>query len=313
MSTIAELATLLEEICPGDGYHATAVQGFYVNRWSTLEVPRTSLEQPVLCVVAQGAKSVLLESERVLYDEGTFLLVSLHLPLAGQIERATKTKPFLGVALVLDFEEIRFLAQQMELPGETDPILSYGLQVGHAGDELVDAVIRLLRVSQGAEQAAVLAPLFRREIYIRLLMSKQGDMLRQMANDRGLAPSVAKGLDWLRQHYREPIAMEDLARAMAMSSSAMYTSIRRVTGMSPLQYLKQLRLQEARRALLFGENVVGEVSRQVGYSSLSQFSREYRRFFGCPPQEDIRRLRGSTMQRESRPQEAPRMTAQLLA
>ncbi len=289
------LAQLIEKICPREGSHATEIAGLFLTRYTKTDVPRNSLDQAVFCVVAQGAKSILLNQQRVLYDPNRYLLVSLDLPLVGQVEKATRTKPFLGLSLVLDFEELASLMRQAALPHETAPPLRPGLAVGCMEEDLLDAVTRLTLLLTKPGQIAVLAPLIKREIFYRLLLSEQGGLLRRMVADSGKVQRVAAGLAWLQRNAARPIRMEELAREMHMSPSAMHSWFRAVTSMSPLQYQKQLRLQQARRMLLAEPLDAGTVSQRVGYESASQFSREYRRFFGFPPMQDVQRLRASTL------------------
>ena len=291
MANIAHLAGILAAVCPQDGSHATIVPGLYLTRSSTTAVPRNSLDQAVFCVVAQGAKCTLLHEQRFVYDPGKFLLVSLDLPLVGQIIGASKAKPFLGLSLVLDFDEIASLLQDARLPHETAVPPRSGLVVGCMQDDLLDAVTRLAALLQKPAQAAILAPLIRREMYYLLLLSEHGALLRHMVTGSGKVQRVAAGLAWLRRNATRSIRVEELAREMRMSPSAMHSWFRAVTSMSPLQFQKQLRLQEARRILSSEAVDAGSVSRRVGYESASQFSREYRRFFGEPPLRDVERLR----------------------
>jgi AraC-like DNA-binding protein len=291
MGEMSTLAVLIDDVCPREGSHATAVEGLFLTRYSTTEVPRNSLHQAVFCVVAQGAKSTLLNEQRFRYDHNKYLLVSLDLPLVGQIEEASRSKPFLGLSLVLDFDEIASLMRESNLPHETAPPLRPGLMVGSMDDDLLDAVIRLTRLLKKPDRVAVLAPLVKREIFYKLLLSEQGGLLRRMVADSGKVQRVAAGLAWLRRNVARQVRMDELAREMRMSPSAMHSWFRAVTSMSPLQYQKQLRLQEARRMLLCESLDAATVSRRVGYESASQFSREYRRLFGAPPMQDMERLR----------------------
>ena len=291
MARAARLAEMIQGQCQREGSHETAIGGLFLTRYSTTEVPRTSVNQAVFCVVAQGSKSTLLNNQRFVYDPDKYLLVSLDLPLVGQIEQASRAKPFLGLSLVLDLEEIASLMRETHLPREVAPPLRPGLMVGSMDDDLMDAVVRLTELLRKPAQIAVLAPLIRREIFYKLLLSEQGGLLRRIAADSGKVQRVAAGLAWLKRNLYRPIRMEELAREMRMSPSAMHTWFRAVTSMSPLQYQKQLRLQEARRILLTESLDAGTASRRVGYESASQFSREYRRFFGNPPMQDIEHLR----------------------
>ncbi len=294
MPTTAKLAGMIQEMCPREGSHGTEIEGLFLTRSSTTEVPRTSLHKAVFCVVAQGAKCTLLNEQRFIYDSNKYLLVSLDLPLVGQIEEASPAKPFLGLSLVLDFDEIGSLMRETDLPHESAPPLRPGLTVGSMDDDLLNAVIRLAGLLKKPSQVPIIAPLIRREIFYKLLLSEQGGLLRRMAAGSGKVQRVASGLAWLRRNVARPIRMEELAREMRMSPSAMHSWFRAVTSMSPLQYQKQLRLQEARRMLLSESLDAGTVSRRVGYESASQFSREYRRFFGAPPMQDIEHLRAAS-------------------
>lgn len=293
MLKMDQLAGMISDLCPGEGSYPTGIDGLFLTRATTTEVPRTSLQSAVFCVVAQGAKSILLNQQRFIYDANKYLLVSLDLPLVGQIEEASPARPFLGLSLVLDCDEIARLVQDAHLPRENAAPVRHALTVGSMDDDLLDAVTRMACLLKKPAQITVLAPLIRREIFYKLLISEQGSLLRRMAAASGKVQRVTAGLAWLRRNLAEPIRMEELAREMHMSSSAMHSWFRAVTAMSPLQYQKQLRLQEARRMLLSEALDAGTVSRRVGYESASQFSREYRRFFGAPPMQDVERLRAA--------------------
>lgn len=286
-----DLAAVIEALCPRDGSHGTEIEGLFLTRYSTTDIPRTSLQQAVFCVVAQGSKSIFVNEKRLVYDPEHYLLVSLDLPLVGQLEQASLTKPFLGLSLVLDLEEIASLAREANLPAELGSHPRPDLMVAAMDEELMDAVVRITSLLNKPSQISILAPLLRKEIYYKLLLSEQGGLLRRMVANSGSIPRVAAGLAWIRKNLTRPIRMEDLAREMRMSPSGMYRCFRAVTAMSPLQYQKQLRLQEARRLMMAESLDAGTVSFRVGYVSSSQFSREYRRFFGAPPRQDIERLR----------------------
>ena len=293
MPGIECLAKIIGERCPLEGSYPTGIPGLFLTRSSTIDAPRNSLEQAVFCVVAQGSKSTLLNEERFLYDRNKYLLVSLDLPLVGQIEEASASKPFLGLSLVLDFKEIGLILRESDLPPDDTPPLRPGLMVGSLDQDLLDAVIRLAELLKKPKEISFLSPLIRREIFYRLLLSEQGGMLRRMVADNGKIQRVSAGLAWLRRNAARPIRMEELSREMRMSPSAMHSWFRAVTSMSPLQFQKQLRLQEARRLMLSDSLDAGSASRRVGYESASQFSREYRRFFGAPPLRDIAKLRAA--------------------
>ena len=287
----AELASLLANLCATDGSHRTAIEGLFLTRFSTTKTPRSSLSSAVFCVVAQGAKSAQQNGQRFLYDASKYLLVPLDLPLTGQIEEASQKRPFLGLSLVLDFDELSVVVQEAGLgkpaPSAADP----GLIVQDMDEELLDAVTRLVRLLRTPTMVPMLAPLVRKEIYFRLLMSSQRSLLLRVLAEHGKTRRIAAGLDWLRRNAARTFRMEELARELHMSPSTMHSWFREVTAMSPLQFQKQLRLQEARRLMLSEGVDANAAGRRVGYESASQFTREYKRFYGAPPMRDVEALR----------------------
>ena len=289
---VARLATLIARSCDGDGYHRTEIPGLYLTRLSTTCTPRTSIDRALFCVVAQGAKQILLGAERYVYDPSSYLLVPLDLPLVGEIVAATPDRPLLGLTIELDFPTLGALMLEARLPSASPPRPQRQLFVSALDDDLLDAVIRYVTLLQHPEQCGVLAPLIRQEIFYRLLLGEQREFLYRMTAVNGQVGRIAAGIAWLKRNMAHPVRMDDLARELHMSVSTMHAWFRSVTGMSPLQFLKNLRLQEARRVLLTEDADAATVSRRVGYESPSQFSREYRRLFGAPPLRDIAQLRG---------------------
>ena len=290
---IEQLAALIAEMSDRDGSYLTAIPGFYLSRLSTTNAPRHNFASAVFCVVAQGVKSVLLNHERYVYDQSKYLVVSLGLPLVGQIIEATPEEPFLGISMELDFAEIGSLSVEAGLSLESDARNQRSLFVNRLDDELLDAVIRLVCLLKKPAQIPILAPLIRREIFYKLLLSEQGGLLRGMTLENSQARRIAAGIGWLKKNALKPVRMAELALEVNMSPSTMHSWFKAVTTMSPLQFQKQLRLQEARRMLLAETTDAAAVSQRVGYESPSQFSREYRRLFGNPPLRDIERLRSA--------------------
>ena len=287
----AELAALIGKLCTADGSHRTEIDGLWLTRFSTTETPRSSLSSAVFCVVAQGAKSTQQNGQRYFYDASRYLLVPLDLPLTGQIEEASRKRPFLGLTLVLDFDELSAVVQDAGLGAATPAAADAGLTVQAMDEELLDAVTRLVRLLRTPALVPMLAPLIRREIYYRLLMSAQRSLLLRVLAEHGKTRRIAAGLDWLRRNAARTIRMEELARELHMSPSTMHSWFREVTAMSPLQFQKQLRLQEARRLMLAEGVDANGAGRRVGYESASQFTREYKRFYGAPPMRDVAALR----------------------
>ncbi|WAS99306.1 AraC family transcriptional regulator [Nannocystis punicea] len=287
----AELAALLLRHTPGDGVHATAIPRLSLIRAARPGEPLVLLHQPALCVIAQGSKRVHLADEVYLYDASRFLVVSVDLPVTGQVVAASPAAPYLCLRLDLDPAELAQMLLQLGPPPPVAQPPARGLYLSHMTPAMLDAVLRLARLLDAPEDIPVLAPLAVRELSYRLLKTDEGWRLRQIAAGDGQARRIARAIDWLKQHYAEPLKIDEFARELRMSPSSLHHHFKAVTAMSPLQYQKQLRLQEARR-LMFSEALdAASAAFRVGYESASQFSREYSRLFGDPPARDLRRLR----------------------
>ena len=252
--------------------------------------PTDILYEPALCVIAQGSKAVMLGGEEYRYDAERFLLVAADIPAMARVVRASASEPYLAMKLLLDPLEVGEVVAQVG-PQELKEPPARALDVGELEPTLLDAVTRLVELLPRPQDARALAPLVRREITYRLLMGPQGPRLRQIVSGTGQGQRVTQALRWLKAHYVEPLRVETLARQAGMSPSALHHHFKAVTAMSPLQYHKRLRLQEARRLMLGEALEAAEASFRVGYESPSQFSREYRRLFGAPPRRDVEALR----------------------
>lgn len=294
MTGLERLTKALSMLVSQDGTSTTEIKGVFLNRSSTTDVPRLADSQPFFCVVAQGAKDVLVNAHPYRCFPGNYLLCTLGVPISGQVVEASPGKPYFGVSIVLDFNEIASVLRDADLrtplPKVVDPAIS-----AHAlDDELLDAVTRLAELLRKPDQVSFLAPLIMREIYYKLLISDNHALLRRMLDHNTKVQRVLSGLAWLKQNATRNVRMTELARHLNMSTSSMNAWFRDVTSMSPLQFQKQLRLQEA-RLMMTSENVdVTTASSRVGYDSPSQFNREYKRFFGAPPSYDVKRLRSSS-------------------
>lgn len=242
--------------------------------------------EPMVCLILEGAKSTTLGRESYPYRAGQYLVVSEDLPVSGRVIQA----PYLAVGVPLDPVMIAELLMEIEgaVP-ETAPVR--GLAVSEMDDDLIDTVIRLVRLMDRPEQAPVLGPMIRRELAWRLLVGERSGMMRQLAASDGRSAQVKRAIRWLRQNYAEPMRIERLAEVAGMSETSLHRHFKAVTAMSPLQYQKQIRLQEARHRLLSQGRDVAGVGFAVGYDSPSQFSREYARLFGRPPGRDLERLK----------------------
>ncbi|SDZ20829.1 AraC-type DNA-binding protein [Amycolatopsis xylanica] len=284
---------LLDEISAIIAAHArpdqlTPIDGLLVSKAET-SAPDYSLTEPLLVVMARGGKRMLLGDEVFEYRAGQCLVVTADLPVTGHFLGATPRTPALGMGLVLRPAVIAPLL--LEAPAR--PRGETGLPAMGTADadaDLLDAVRRMLRLLDRPADAAVLAPLLEREILWRLLTGPHGAMIRQIGTAGSGLTHVSRAIRWIRDNYAEPMRIEDLARLAGMSPSAFHRHFRAVTAMSPLQFQKRIRLQEARSLLVARAGDVAGVGHLVGYDSPSQFNREYRRLFGAPPGQDASRL-----------------------
>jgi len=292
------LAAIIARFTGGDGIFPTALPGVtFVSAHAPTE-PVYGVQDPALCIIAQGRKRVLLGGEQFVYDRDHFLLVSVDLPAAGQVIQARPDEPYLCLRLVLEPAQIRaFLAETRAAGGNLDwlPPVSpkRGIAVSRVDFGLMDAVTRLAELLETPGDIPMLAPMIQREIIYRLLRGEQGGLLRRIAAESGREQSVGRAIEWIKTHYAAPLHIETMARDLGMSPSGLHHHFKAVTALSPLQFQKQLRLQEARRLMLADDLDAASAGYRVGYESASQFSREYRRLFGEPPSRDIARLRSS--------------------
>jgi AraC-like DNA-binding protein len=278
----------------------TPIDGLLLSKVETDE-PDHSLTDALLIVMAQGGKRLLLGDQVFEYRAGQCLIVAADLPVTGDFRDASPQVPSLAVGLALRPAAIASLLLQAPIARHSrttaDPP---AIATAQAGPELLDAVARMLRLLDHPSDAPVLAPLIEQEILWRLLTGPHGGMIRQIGlADSGLS-HVTRAIGWIRDNYAEPMRISDLAGLAAMSPSAFHRAFRAVTGMSPLQYQKRIRLQEARSLLVARPGDVTGVGHLVGYDSPTQFNREYRRLFGAPPGQDAARLRADTRLHDTR-------------
>ncbi|WP_093179164.1 AraC family transcriptional regulator [Variovorax sp. YR266] len=288
----AELAACIDRLADGEGAFTTAIPRLIVGKVSRILHPVHTVYEPALCVIAQGSKRVLLGDEVYVYDPSQYLVFAQNLPVAGQVVDASPESPHLAMRLNLDVKEITALALEFgfaDRPAERRA--ERGIYTGELTTTLLEPLLRLLALLEIPEDVPALAPLVIREIVYRLLKSPDGWRLAQLAVVESHSQRVTQVIELLRKRYTETLRMEELARQVHWSVSALHHHFKAITAMSPLQYQKQLRLQEARRMML-GESIdAAAAGHRVGYDSQSQFTREYSRFFGAPPARDIKRLR----------------------
>jgi AraC-like DNA-binding protein len=272
----------------------TAIPGLSLFRRNEPTQPESRMYEPRICLIAQGAKRVLLGDDTYVYGERHFLITSVNLPTVVQITKASREKPCLGLMLKLDQREISQLMVDSNLPLSRPQHSSRGMATGEVTLPLLTAFQRLVDLLAEPKDIPILAPIIQREIFYRLLVGDQGARLRQIATAGSQSQQIARAIDWLKDNFTRPLRIDDLATQVNMSTSTFHHHFRTLTAMSPLQYQKWLRLNEARRLMLIENQDAATVAFQVGYESPSQFSREYSRLFGEPPLRDITSLRQMT-------------------
>jgi len=289
--SIGALGKSIARLTEGGELHTTAVPGLSLFRRIEPTEPITGVYEPSVCLVAQGAKRVLLGDDTYVYDAHHYLITSVHLPTVVQITEASPEKPYLGLRLMLDLREISQLMADSNLPPPRTQQSSRGMATGEVTLPLVTAFQRLIDLLAEQQDIPILAPVIQREIIYRLLVGDQGERLRQIASAGSQSQQIARAIDWLKGNFTQQLRIDDLAAQANMSSSTFHHHFRTMTALSPLQFQKQLRLREARRLMLAERMDAANAAFQVGYESPSQFSREYNRLFGAPPLRDITNLR----------------------
>lgn len=287
-----ELAERIAKALPEDGTLDVS-PSFRLARSSKPTEPIHSIYQPAFCVVAQGRKHALLGEEVFQYDPGHYLIYTVDLPLTFQVEEASKERPYLGFRLNLDSSLVASVMMDSGFEPKKGHMSFKAMDVSPMDADLLDAVVRLVRLLDTPVNGKVLAPLITREIVFRLLMSGQGARLSHLVALAADTHRISKAIDFLRENFDQMIRMDDIAHEIGMSVSGFHHHFKSVTAMSPLQFQKQIRLQEARRLMLSQDLDAASAGVRVGYEDPAYFSREYKKLFGAPPQRDIAKLRSN--------------------
>jgi AraC-like DNA-binding protein len=285
-----ELAERIARAVPEDGT-VEPLKGLHLNRSSTPTDPLHGVSQPSFCVIAQGSKEVLLGDSRYRYDAAHYLLATIELPVVTRVIEASAERPYLSLRLELDpalVGSVMVEAGHLSFRNGGDV---RAMDVSPLDADVLDATVRLVRLLDKPSEVRVVRPLITREIVYRLLMGEQGNRLRHLALLGGPTDGIAEAIERLRREFNQPLRIESIARQVGMSVSGFHHQFKAVTAMSPLQFQKQLRLQEARRIMLGEKLDAASAGYRVGYDDASQFSREYKRLFGQPPMRDVERLR----------------------
>lgn len=287
-----ELAQRIANAVGADGA-TEPIPGLFLTRSSRPTERVHGVSKPCFCVIAQGKKEVYLGSSRFQYDAEHYLLATVELPVSGRVIEASKEHPYLSLRLELDPALVGSVIIEAALPTPRVQSDAKALVVSPLDPELLDATVRLVKLIDSPTEARVLLPLVKREIVFRLLMGEQGARLRHLSTLGGHSHRIAQAVERLRKEFDQPLRIEQVASELGMSSSGFHHHFKAITDMSPLQFQKQVRLQEARR-LMLGENLdAASAGYKVGYNDPSHFSRDYRKEFGESPLRDIEHLRAN--------------------
>lgn len=290
----SQMASVVNRHIQADGVEETAIPALTLFRASSVSERDATVYQPSLCIVVQGAKEVVVGEEAYRYDPSSSLLVSVDLPATSRVVEASQNDPCLVVVIGLDMALVgELLAKVWTLP--TSNGSGRGVCLAPLDDRLISAVERLLALLDAPEDIETLAPLILQEITYRVMTGPQGARLRQIASTGAPAYRISKAIQWLKTNFTEPLSVDSLAKQVGLSTSSLHQHFKNMTAMSPLQFQKRLRLQEAKRLLLAESIDAADAAYRVGYESPSQFSREYRRMYGAPPRKDIAALKDSAM------------------
>ncbi|MFN8527705.1 MAG: AraC family transcriptional regulator [Anaerolineae bacterium] len=290
-SSREELVERIANAVPEEGV-LQPLRGMYLSHLSMRHEKVHSVLRPSFCVIAQGSKEVLLGADRYLYDPSNYLLATLDLPRTSQVLEASPHRPYLSFRLELDPQLVSSVMAETGYPMNPRPTLeTRAMNVSPLDANLLDAVVRLVRLLDSPAQAPILMTIISREIIYRLLLGDQGPRLRHLAVPEGSASLIAKAVQRIHQDFDQPLRVEDLARDLGMSVSGFHYHFKAVTAMSPLQFQKRLRLDAARRLMLSENLDATSAAFRVGYHDASHFSREYKSLFGAPPMRDVQQLR----------------------
>ena len=290
---VARLSRAIAQLAYTDGDHGTTIPALTLHRRSAPTEPLHCIYSLGLGVIVQGAKQVMLGGQIIDYSAGQSMLTTIDLPVIAHVTRASSREPFLGLMLTLDSRHITQWVSGMDLNRRPRERASQSISVEPLDEALIDTLVRLVEVLDDPVLAPSLVPLIQEEATIRLLAGPHGVQLEQLVAAGSPSQQIAKAVTWLKRNFAQAIHVSEMAARAHMSTSTFRQHFRNITGSSPLQFQKQLRLQEARQLMLNQNIDASNASGIVGYESPSQFSREYSRLFGAPPQRDVRRLRPS--------------------
>lgn len=267
--------------------------GFRISRVSKSSETLHTVYDPCFCFVIQGSKQLLLGDETFRYDPGHYLISTVDLPVSVRVDEASREKPYLGFRMDLDPALVATVVLESGIKIRKGDASVKAMNVSPIDEDLLDAIVRLFRILASPEESKFLAPLTIKEIIYRLCVGGQGARLGHLLTSKGDAHRISEAVKLLRENFDKPLKIEDIARELGMSVSGFHHHFKSVTTMSPIQFQKQLRLQEARRLMLDEELDAANAGFRVGFEDPSYFSREYKKLFGIPPHRDIAKLRSN--------------------
>lgn len=283
-----DLTKLIERYAVKDGNHTSAIPSLFFTRISNVTEPRYGIYNTSLCIIAQGMKKALLAQDRYIYSPDDYLVASVDLPVIAQIIEASPDVPYLALKLEIEPNDILEVLRETQIDVNKKEGAKRGIYVSQMKQPLLNAITRLVHLLDTPEDIPMLAPLIKKEIIYRVLQGEHGERLKQIAVEGSSTHQINNVIKFIMQNYEKSFKVEELTEIANMSVSSLYRYFTEITTMSPIQFQKKLRLQEARGLLLSESANAADVAFQVGYESPSQFSREYSRMFGRPPKEDIK-------------------------
>lgn len=286
-----EIKNRIEAAYHGENLIQTPIEQLYFYYKTEPTELLATLYEPSVCIIAQGAKEVGLGDALIPYDPDKYLLASVHMPAQVRIAEASPEKPYAGLTITFTMEQIFEVLKDIPSKANRTGASKSGLYFGEMKQRLIEPVTRLVRLIDAPEDIPVLAPLILKEILYTVMCEEGGDIIRQYVKDGSVEQRVVKAITKIKDEFKEPLNIKELARSLRMSESSLYHNFKKITAMSPLQFQKNLRLQEARQLLLSQNIEAAQAAFEVGYESPSQFSREYARMFGLPPMADIQSQR----------------------
>lgn len=283
------------------GIYSTPIEGFHLVRREDVGTPEQCFEKPLVGLVVQGTKHSLMSGKEYIYTKNQSIVAGVDMPISSYVINPTHETPFLFLYLYLDKQLLSSLSMEMKHEPVQESKECASVSIADASSDILEMFLRLLELTEKTDQIQIRAPMMLRELHYLLLISPHGKNLRQLNTIGTQNNQVVQAIDWLRRNYKNPLKVDVLARQVSMSPSTLHRHFKLLTGISPLQYHKQLRLYEAQRLMLVENERVSNAALNVGYESVTQFNREYKRLFGEPPLRDLNRRReGKTAQNQSR-------------